>query len=64
MTIKEMRARLVAMCDTIPIIDCCTGDCPLFNLCDLSLHCPEKKCDADIAELYNEAVRQGLIKED
>ena len=64
MTIKEMINKLVAVCDTVSTISCCIGHCPLFKLCDLSPHSPENKSSADIIEMYNEAVRQGLIKED
>ena len=64
MTIKEMRNRLVAMCSTATSGECYTGDCPLFELCNMSFRIPEDKCDADIVEMYNGAVIEGLIKED
>lgn len=64
MTIEGMRNRLVAMCSTVSSVECYAGRCPLFELCDLSFRIPEDKRDVDITEMYNEAVKRGLIKEE
>ena len=64
MNVREMKKALVEICDHISTKDCMTTYCPLLELCVSSHAIPRSKEDDDIVTMYNEAVRQGLIKED
>ena len=64
MNVREMKKVLVEICNNISPKGCMTAYCPLCELCTSSRHIPRKKEEADIIAMYNEAVRQGLIKED
>lgn len=64
MNVSKMREELVKICENISSKGCMTGYCPLSELCTSSRHIPRMKEYADIITMYNEAVKQGLIKED
>ena len=64
MNVRKMREELVEICGNISPKGCMTAYCPLWELCNSSRHIPRVKEDVDIVTMYNEAVRQGLIKED
>lgn len=64
MNVREMKKALVEICTGISPRDCMTACCPLVELCNLSRCIPINKKDNDIIAMYNESVKQGIIKED
>lgn len=63
-TVEEMRDKLVTVCDYFSAKACEDGKCLLIESCRLTRHTPRNKADAEIVEMYNDALKRGSFKEE